>query len=92
MREAREELGVELKSAELHGVYSYRDDPRSPMVLVVFRATALTGPFVPGSDVTEAQYFALDSLPQAIAFDGNRRAIEDFSKRLEKTDSVGHGA
>lgn len=77
IREGQEELSVTVSLRGVHGVYSYRDDPRSPMVYIVFRAIAPDS-IVAASDVAEAKFFALDSLPHEIAFEGNRRALDDL--------------
>ena len=75
VREAREEAGVEVALRGLHGVYSCIDDPRAHYVLVIYRADIRSGELRGGDDVDEARFFARDTLPTHIAFDGMRRAI-----------------
>jgi len=77
IREAKEELSLDVTLQELLYVYSSPDrDPRKHTMSVVFTATA-KGPPVPGDDATESRYFALDALPVEIVFD-HRKIITDF--------------
>jgi ADP-ribose pyrophosphatase YjhB (NUDIX family) len=78
IREGCEELSVEPRLIRLHGVYSYEDDPRSNMVLVVYIADVERTRLQPGSDVSEIRLFRWKELPDEVAFQGNRRAMSDF--------------
>ena len=78
VREAREEAGVDVVLRGLHGVYSCVDDPRAHYVLVIYRADIRGGELRGGDDVDDARLFPLTDLPEHIAFDGMRRAIEDL--------------
>jgi len=79
-REGQEETGVSIELLGLQGIYSIKDDPRSRMTLVVFRARPKSSRYRPGSDVNAVRFFPLDDLPQEIAFSGVKRAIQDFSR------------
>ena len=45
---------------------------------MVFEAEANLTDLRPGSDVIEVRLFPTAALPESIAFEGNRRAIDDF--------------
>lgn len=77
-REAREELSTSITLTALHGVYSYGDDPRSRMVLVVYTAACLMASIKAADDAAECRFFSVGDLPQNIAFDGNRQALHDW--------------
>ena len=78
VREAAEELSVHVHLQGLHGVYSYGDDPRSRMVLVVYRATCDSDSLHAGDDLCEWRFFSASRMPATIAFEGIRRAIADW--------------
>lgn len=79
VREMKEELDVDIDLVGLQGVYSFEDDPRAHMVLIVYRAVIRhdVEPH-PGDDVDRAAFFAKDDLPSNIAFAGVRAAIDDY--------------
>jgi ADP-ribose pyrophosphatase YjhB (NUDIX family) len=77
-RELREETGLDVVSLQLLGVYSAPGrDPRFHTVSIVYLAEA-KGELAAGDDAAEARWFALDSLPEPIAFD-HRQIIADAS-------------
>ncbi len=80
-REAREEIGVGVELTGLHGVYSYADDPRAHMVLVVYRARPEHAQFQAGDDSDSCELFGKRTLPELIAFSGMRQAIQDLFDR-----------
>lgn len=77
-REAYEETGVNISLTGIVGVYSYTDDPRSNMVLVVYRAKCVSQSFHAGDDAEEVRLFSTSGLPEQIAFSGIRDAIKDY--------------
>lgn len=92
IRELHEETGIVGRLGELFGVYAGHDDPRVRAVLILYRATRRSGRLVPGDDAIEAQFFALDDLPHAIAFEAHARALARYTAerrgargRLRKT-------
>jgi len=84
VREASEELSTEVELQGLQGVYSYGDDPRSRMVLVVYRAVCNSQSVKAADDVGECAFFQPDDLPSAIAFDGVRQAIAAWLKGWQR--------
>ena len=37
-------------------------------------------------DITESQWFSIESLPENLAFRGNKRAIKEFARLFQKKD------
>ncbi|MBC6952525.1 NUDIX domain-containing protein [candidate division KSB1 bacterium] len=84
LRESVEETGMNVNLGVLLGVYSYTDDPRSNMVLVVYRASTKDGSLAAGDDADEVQLFPINQLPQQIAFEGVRQAIKEYVSSLSR--------
>jgi ADP-ribose pyrophosphatase YjhB (NUDIX family) len=80
LRESREELGLAVRILSLQDVYSFRDDPRAHMVLVVYICRTVGGTLRPGGDVSEVRVVTKRRLPRNIAFSGIRQAIRDYWK------------
>jgi len=81
IREAREETGLDVRLSGLLGVYSDPGrDPRFHTVSIVFTAevSADANPCA-GDDAGQAEFFALNALPEQIAFD-HRRIIDDYMR------------
>ncbi|MET0388790.1 MAG: NUDIX domain-containing protein [Polyangiales bacterium] len=77
VREAAEEVNLEVTLTKLLGVYSDPDrDPRGHAVSVVWVAVAGGDP-VPMDDAVALRTFDLDKLPSALAFD-HARILEDY--------------
>ena len=80
-RELKEETGLEVVTLRLLGVYSAPGrDPRFHTLTVVYLADA-SGEPAAGDDAAEARWFALNDLPEPIAFD-HRQIITDASRTL----------
>ena len=60
VREAREEIGVEVYPMDLVGLYSRENDP---IVLVIYEAKVMGGEITPQGEVLEAAWFPVDDLP-----------------------------
>jgi 8-oxo-dGTP diphosphatase len=78
IREAEEELGVTIEICSLQNVYSFMDDPRAHMVLIVYICKVVAGELKAGSDVSEVKVFCEHNLPEQIAFSGVQKAISDY--------------
>lgn len=86
IREAREEIGLDVELTGLLGVYSRPDrDPRRHTLSVVFTALPRT-PAEPrgGDDARSAAWFPLDSLPDPMVFD-HAEIVRDFADALART-------
>jgi|GEM_PF-1341506 ADP-ribose pyrophosphatase YjhB (NUDIX family)/tetratricopeptide (TPR) repeat protein len=84
IREAFEETGVDLRlDLDPLGIYTFRDDPRADMVLIVYTGNMLSGQLNPGDDVIDLRDFSYDNIliERNIAFEGNRQALLDWLKK-----------
>jgi len=80
-REVLEEFGVAVRLAGLVGVYSERGEP---VVLIVYAGTVEAGePRPDGHEVSEIQRFALDALPEQLAFPHDRQVLADWKRALQ---------
>lgn len=82
-RELQEELNVEATLSGLVGIYMdrYGEDGESTLN-IYYRGTICSGTPSPGSDVSSAAWFALDHLPEPLAFDNNHQALEALRSLL----------
>ena len=80
-RELEEETGLIAEDLELLGVYAGGDDPRSRVILVIYKGGRWSGCLEAGDDAMEARWFALDAPPEDLAFRAHRRALEDAQER-----------
>jgi ADP-ribose pyrophosphatase YjhB (NUDIX family) len=81
VREAREEIGLDVMLGPILGVYYYDDDPRGPGILICYLAT-IADEAVPlaGDEASAIGFFAPDALPPLSA-PIHRRVIEDWLAR-----------
>jgi 8-oxo-dGTP diphosphatase len=85
VREVLEELGLAVHLTGLVGVYSERGEP---VVLVVYAGEVQAGEARPdGHEVSEVRRFALDALPDDLAFPHDRQVLIDW-KRGVRTGSL----
>jgi ADP-ribose pyrophosphatase YjhB (NUDIX family) len=76
IREAREEAGVEVCLDDLLGVYSF---PGQTAVIIVYRATVVSGRPHALSESLEAQAFPSDSIPwDELAFPSTEEALRHY--------------
>jgi ADP-ribose pyrophosphatase YjhB (NUDIX family) len=87
IREAAEEIGIDIILRGVHGVYSYNDDPRSSMVLVVFAADGDLESVRAGDDVNDLRMFHAEAIPEDVAFQGIREALADWRRHLSSRAS-----
>ncbi len=74
-REVREETGLEVRTGSLINLIYIPDDPRKPANLAVFLCSVVGGQLCAGDDARDAQWFALDALPEDIGFDNRERIL-----------------
>lgn len=80
IREAREELGVEVRLTELIGLYvdTYRDASEFTLN-PYFTAQIVSGTPSPDDDALEIGWFGMHELPQELAFKSAREALTDWT-------------
>jgi 8-oxo-dGTP diphosphatase len=85
IREAKEETNLDVEVIRLFDVYAAFDDPRTAVVLVLYLVrrsrSGAGGELKCGDDASDAQYFDLNDLPEAIAFRAHRSALADIKKQ-----------
>ena len=76
VREAREEAGIDVRLDGLVGIYSYAG---STPVVIVYRATWLSGELTLDEENSEVRPFDAASLPwNELAFRSTREALRDY--------------
>ena len=76
VREAREEVGLEIELGDLIDVYSY---PGRAPVIIVYAATILGGCLACDDEGLEARVFALEEIPwEELAFRSTHEALRQF--------------
>jgi ADP-ribose pyrophosphatase YjhB (NUDIX family) len=79
LREAREEVGLEISLERLINVYSY---PGRVPVIVVYAATMLSGCLACDDEGLEARFFAPEEIPwEELAFRSTYEALREFLAR-----------
>jgi 8-oxo-dGTP diphosphatase len=81
IREMKEETNLDVDIIRLFNVYSAFDDPRTPVVLVLYLARKSGGELSCGDDASAARFFRLGELPAEIAFRAHRWALSDITKQ-----------
>lgn len=83
VREMREETGLDVELLGVLGVYSRPDrDPRQHTISVVYVGRALDpGKLKAGDDAAAAAFYALERLPEPMAFD-HAEILADFKAYL----------
>ena len=82
VRELQEETGLIAQLTGLFGVYAGFDDPRVRAVLILYTGATTGGEARAGDDAVELKWFALDALPDDLAFASHRQALAEFRERL----------
>ena len=75
VREVREEAGLEIRPRSVFDLFLVTQPGRRAVTLAVYLCEAVGGEPTPGDDALEAQFFDLEALPEAIAFDNRERIL-----------------
>lgn len=80
VREAREEVLLDVRLTGVLGVYSF---PGQEVIVVVYTADAVGGTLGIGDECLEVRPFPLDAIPwDELAFESTRAALRDYLARL----------
>jgi 8-oxo-dGTP diphosphatase len=82
VRETKEETNLDVELTGLFNAYTATDDPRTPVVLLLYTARRTGGEVDAGDDASDAGFFPLDDLPRPIAFKAHERALAELKSRL----------
>lgn len=78
-REVLEETGLSVELSELESLYYFDDDPRGNGIMLVYKATKVTGELNFDCDeVSSAQYFSRQSIPENLAGGADDRIIREW--------------
>lgn len=80
VREVREEVGLQVRIADLAGVYFFDDDSRGNGILIVYRCVIVGGKLAESSESVQPTFFAHTDIPLDLAGGGHNQAISDWQK------------
>jgi len=75
-REIREETGISVEAYMLLDLLFVPDDPRKPANVALFACRSLGGTLQGADDALDARWYALDNLPDEIAFNNREQVFE----------------
>lgn len=78
VREIKEETGLDVEVGDIVNVLSTHHTPERSVVGVWFEAKEVGGDLVAGDDASEAQFFPLDQPPTEMAFEADKKIIEQL--------------
>lgn len=81
MREVLEETGLQVRITNLVGIFvdTYGEDASEYTLNIYYRAEVVDGEPEPRSDAVEIGWFGPDELPEEIAFEHARAALEQWA-------------
>jgi len=87
-REIKEETGLETKPVKLIGAYSDpKRDPRGHTITVAYLLRIISGNLETTPEAKDVRFFALDSLPENLAFDHEKIINGAKEIKADKQDS-----
>jgi 8-oxo-dGTP diphosphatase len=84
-REVQEETGITIRVVALLDLVFVPDDPRKPANVALFLAIPVAGEPSGRDDALDADWFALDDLPQGLAFESNHRILERLASASDES-------
>jgi len=80
VRETKEETGLDVSITGIYDAWATDEDPRTPVISMVFTARVTGGDLVAGDDAEEALFFDMDDPPDPIAFEDHRRVVRRYTE------------
>jgi 8-oxo-dGTP diphosphatase len=80
-RECLEETGLLVQVTDVLGVFHGRDNPNSPVILIVYWSKIIGGELTAGDDAEEVRLFEANKIPDNLAFESTRVALERWQER-----------
>lgn len=90
-RECTEETGLTVKATEILGVFHGRDNPNSPVILIVYWAKITGGELKADDDVDEARLFKPHEIPKNLAFESTQVALAKWQLLLSHRRKIERG-
>lgn len=92
VREAFEETGLNVKTLNLAGVYTYDDDPRGNGIVFLYDAEILGGKMQVTAETSQIGFFSVSEIAQ-LEFTGKsgKRQINDWLMRKNSSMDGNHG-
>lgn len=87
-RELHEELGIEADVRGFVGIYMDRYGDGDSTLNVFYEASIRSGTILPRSDVSEAAWYPLEQLPEPLAFDNGRQALEALRSIIDERSNT----
>jgi 8-oxo-dGTP diphosphatase len=84
IREVKEETNLNIEVKKLYAVLPGFEDSRTHVILIIYHGEIKSGELTAGDDASDIGFFALDNLPDNIAFTAHREVLRRIN---EKTDS-----
>lgn len=81
IREAKEEVNLDVKIGNLIGLDLVTDDSRGTILGFIYEAKVIGGKLKPGDDSVEARFFEPHSLPK-IAWQNHRRVLQKLGGKV----------
>ena len=81
-REFREETGLVVELRDVYTVHSNFHNPRMHSVGIWFRAEVIGGELRAGDDIDQVKYFAVNSLPDQLAFPTDRLVLTQLRRDI----------
>ncbi len=82
VREVKEETNLDVELVRLFNAYAALDDPRTPVVLLLYLGRRIGGELRAGDDAVDARFFSLNDLPEPIAFKAHVQALGEIKTYL----------
>ena len=91
MRECLEETGCVAQVHDVLGVFHGRDNPSSPVILIVYWAKITGGELKADDDVDEARLFKPHEIPKNLAFESTQVALARWQLLLSHRRKIERG-